>query len=233
MIAQIGAGLDAAHEHGLIHRDVKPGNILLRPDGKGGYRAYLSDFGLTKRVDGRTALTMSGMFVGTVDYIAPEQLLGTHIDARTDVYSLGCVFFHALVGSAPYRGSNDWATLKAHESGDIPAPSAQRPELPPQVDAVIAGPSRSRRRTAIPRPGTSGGRRSAAAAEEPVSVPEAKRRQGRRGPGRDRPGRAGPGVRAGSRGPGRRPRRRSPSPAGRARRGRAAPQSHLAIGRRC
>ncbi|MGB7589183.1 MAG: serine/threonine-protein kinase [Solirubrobacterales bacterium] len=138
IVSQAAAGLDAAHARGLIHRDVKPGNIMVRSDGRGGYHAYLSDFGLTKRVDGRTALTMSGMFVGTVDYVAPEQLMGTEVDGRADVYSLGCVLFHALVGLAPYREQSDWMTLKAHEAGEIPSVCAQRPDLPEQIDEVIA-----------------------------------------------------------------------------------------------
>ena len=137
IVSQIAAGLDAAHAGGLIHRDVKPGNILLRPDKREAYHAYLSDFGLTKRVDG-TSLTMAGMFVGTVDYVAPEQLLGSQIDRRADVYSLGCVLFHALAGLAPYRGQSDWATLKAHEAGQIPSLCAHRPDLPAQIDEVIA-----------------------------------------------------------------------------------------------
>ncbi len=138
IVAQVAAALDAAHARGLIHRDVKPANILLRSLGDGTYHAYLSDFGLTKQVDGRTALTMSGMFVGTVDYVAPEQLLGAEIDARSDIYSLGCVLFHALAGHVPYRGQSDWVTLKAHEAGEIPSLAAHRPDLPPEIDVVIA-----------------------------------------------------------------------------------------------
>ncbi|MGB7587564.1 MAG: serine/threonine-protein kinase [Solirubrobacterales bacterium] len=170
IICQVAAGLDAAHARGLIHRDVKPANVLLRPDGQGGYHAYLSDFGLTKGVGGRTALTRTGMFVGTIDYIAPEQLLGSVVDARTDVYALGCVLFHALAGLPPYRGETEWATLKGHESGEIPPIRAVRPDLPAEIDEVIA-------RALAKSPGDryqSAGElgRAARAAAEPRSAPE-------------------------------------------------------------
>ncbi len=181
IVSQVGAGLDAAHERGLIHRDVKPGNILLRRT-DGGYHAYLSDFGLTKRVDGRTALTMSGMFVGTVDYVAPEQLLGGEIDARSDVYSLGCVLFQALAGTAPYRGQSDWMTLKAHESGQIPSVCGYRPDLPSETDELIARALAKAPGDRFPSAGDLGRATVAAANRQPVSEPERSVAQGEAAP---------------------------------------------------
>ncbi len=97
IVAQVAAGLDAAHASGLVHRDVKPANVLIeRRDGT--QRAYLSDFGLTKRMALTTAITRSGHWVGTLDYVAPEQIEGRRVDARADVYALGCVLFQALRG---------------------------------------------------------------------------------------------------------------------------------------
>ena len=99
--------LDAAHARGLVHRDVKPGNVLLAPTAEGGHHAYLTDFGITKDSSDQTVgLTQTGQWVGTVDYISPEQVSGRPIDARSDVYSLGCVLYQALTGHAPYQGAD-------------------------------------------------------------------------------------------------------------------------------
>jgi hypothetical protein len=110
IVAQIGDALDAAHEHGLVHRDVKPANVLL---GNGDH-AYLTDFGLTKRAASTGALSRPGAWVGTLGFVAPEQIRGERVDARTDVYALGCVLVHALSGGAPYIRDSDEATLWAH-----------------------------------------------------------------------------------------------------------------------
>jgi serine/threonine-protein kinase len=131
---QVAAALDAAHGMALIHRDVKPGNVLIE-----GRRAYLTDFGLTKRsgVD-KTALTKAGELVGTIHYVAPEQIEGGQVDARTDVYSLACLLFQCLVGEVPFARDTDVAVIYAHLSEAPPRPSALRPELPVGLDAVIA-----------------------------------------------------------------------------------------------
>jgi tRNA A-37 threonylcarbamoyl transferase component Bud32/CheY-like chemotaxis protein len=131
---QVASALDAAHGMALIHRDVKPGNVLIE-----GRRAYLTDFGLTKRAgDEKTNLTQAGELVGTIHYIAPEQIEGGHVDARTDVYSLACLLFHCLVGDIPFSRDTDVAVIYAHLSEPPPKPSDLRPELPPGLDAVIA-----------------------------------------------------------------------------------------------
>ncbi|HEY6891895.1 MAG TPA: serine/threonine-protein kinase [Solirubrobacter sp.] len=129
---QIGDALDAAHERGLIHRDVKPANVLIE-----GRNAYLTDFGLTKRLGG-TQVTMAGDVVGTIHYVAPEQIEGREVTARSDVYSLGCVLFHCLTGRMPYERDTDVAVIYAHLSEPPPRPSRVRPELPDAFDDVIA-----------------------------------------------------------------------------------------------
>ena len=98
IVSEVAAALDAAHARGLVHRDVKPANVLI--DGSG--RAYLTDFGLTKHAGSASGLTKTGMFVGTLDYIAPEQLQGGEVDARVDVYALGCVLYQSLTGVVPF-----------------------------------------------------------------------------------------------------------------------------------
>ena len=131
IVAQLGSALDAAHAHGLVHRDVKPANVLLGEED----HAYLTDFGLTKRsatsADG--GLSRAGGWVGTLGYVAPEQIRGGRVDARTDVYALGCVLVYALTGQAPYVGESDEATLWAHLNSPPPSES-----VPPEFDGVVA-----------------------------------------------------------------------------------------------
>jgi serine/threonine-protein kinase len=114
--SQVADALDAAHAEGLVHRDVKPGNVLLTTlRATGIERAYLADFGLTKRLASTGGgLTSSGQFLGTVDYVAPEQIQDEPIDGRTDVYSLGCVIFHCLTGKPPFARTSEVATIYAH-----------------------------------------------------------------------------------------------------------------------
>ena len=137
---QVAAALDAAHEQGLVHRDVKPGNVLVaRARGsEAGEHVYLSDFGLTKRSTSESGVTGTGQFVGTLDYAAPEQFQGGTPDARTDVYSLGCVLFECLTGHPPFRSENDAGLMYAHLQEQPPRVTVDRPELPKEIDAVIA-----------------------------------------------------------------------------------------------
>jgi serine/threonine protein kinase len=134
IVAQIGAALDAAHAAGLVHRDVKPANVLLAA----GDHAYLSDFGLSKHALSVGGETRSGHWVGTLDYVAPEQIRGERLDARADVYALGCVLYFALTGEAPYPRDGDEAKLWAHLKDPAPKASDRVDDLLPGLDHVIA-----------------------------------------------------------------------------------------------
>ena len=137
IIAQVAAALDAAHERGLVHRDVKPGNVLIEVR-DGDEHVYLTDFGLTKRMSGATELTASGAFIGTLEYMAPEQIRGGELDARTDVYALGGVAFAMLTGEPPFgRVDGDVAKLYAHLNDPVPRASERWPALPVEVDPVL------------------------------------------------------------------------------------------------
>lgn len=141
LLAQLAAGLDAAHDAGLIHRDVKPENVLIgeRSDGEA---AYLTDFGIgtVAEASDRTAtrLTGQGIVLGTSDYIAPEQIAGDAIDRRADIYSLACVAFHMLTGRPPFADLSELAKLAAHGNLDRPRASDGVPGLGTGVDAVLA-----------------------------------------------------------------------------------------------
>jgi serine/threonine-protein kinase len=137
IIGQVGAALDAAHRRGLVHRDVKPANILIADEG-GEEHAYLTDFGLTKRASSSSQLTKTGMFVGTLDYVAPEQIRGEASDGRADVYALGCVLYHALTGVLPFARPSDVATMHAHLNDPAPKVTEAIPGAPAGLDAVIA-----------------------------------------------------------------------------------------------
>jgi predicted Ser/Thr protein kinase len=136
IIEQVADALDAAHASGLVHRDVKPGNILLVERG-GREHAFLTDFGLTKRTsaDAGQSLTEAGSWVGTLDYVAPEQIQGQHIDARTDVYALGCVLFQALSGRVPFERDSDISKIYAHITEQPP----DLVEVAPGVSPALAG----------------------------------------------------------------------------------------------
>ncbi len=140
VVAQVASALDAAHARGLVHRDVKPSNVLLdtgaRPDGSD--HVYLADFGLTRRVSEEAGIGDDGHLMGTIDYVAPEQIAGEEVDGRTDVYSLGCVLYECLVGQPPFGRDSDIAVVFAHLDSEPPAPSAVRADLPEALDSVIA-----------------------------------------------------------------------------------------------
>jgi serine/threonine protein kinase len=122
ILGQVASALDAAHERGLIHRDVKPANILLE-DKDGGLHANLADFGLSKDSASTSGLTRAGSWVGTADYASPEQLQAAHTDRRTDVYSLGCVLFEALTGQVPFPRAQPAMKIVAHLT-ELPMPIA-------------------------------------------------------------------------------------------------------------
>ena len=126
--AQIASALEVAHEKGLIHRDVKPSNVIVTSED----HVYLTDFGLTKRAESASGLTAAGQMLGTIDYVAPEQIEGDEANARGDVYGLACVLFEMLTGAAPFAGESGgmakmWAHLNAEppsvRSSASPAPS--------------------------------------------------------------------------------------------------------------
>jgi YVTN family beta-propeller protein len=135
VVAQVASALDAAHERGLVHRDVKPANVLVGARG-GGEHVYLTDFGLTKRSASETSLTGAGEWVGTLDYVAPEQVRGDVVDGRADIYALGCVLYEMLTGRVPFPRENDLAKLWAHISDDAPSALELAPDSPPALAAV-------------------------------------------------------------------------------------------------
>jgi DNA-binding SARP family transcriptional activator/tRNA A-37 threonylcarbamoyl transferase component Bud32 len=138
IVAQVGSALDAAHARGLYHRDVKPANILVvaRRDAQSTDHAYVADFGITKNSSTRS-LTRTGQYVGTLDYVAPEQIRGESVDGRTDIYALGCVLYESLTGVPPFQKDNDAASIYAHLAEAPPLLSAKRSGLPPGLDAVV------------------------------------------------------------------------------------------------
>jgi DNA-binding CsgD family transcriptional regulator len=136
LVSQVAAALDAAHARGLVHRDVKPANVLLS-NHEGGEHSYLTDFGLTKREASATGLTPSGDWVGTLDYVAPEQLRDGEVDGRADVYSLGCVLYQCLTGEVPFPRDNELAKLWAHLSDPAPRASELVPEVTPELSALV------------------------------------------------------------------------------------------------
>jgi CHASE2 domain-containing sensor protein/predicted Ser/Thr protein kinase len=135
IIAQVSAALSAAHARGLVHRDVKPANVLI--DQSAGDHAYLTDFGLTRRTGSGSEMTQEGTMMGTLDYIPPEQINGQDVDARADVYALGCVLYELVTGRVPFERDSEVAKLFAHVSSEPPSAREHRPELSEQVDEVI------------------------------------------------------------------------------------------------
>jgi serine/threonine protein kinase len=133
LLAQVASALDAAHEAGLIHRDIKPQNILVGTSD----HAYLADFGLIKAPD-EARLTGTGQFIGTIDYVAPEQVQGEPATPASDIYSLTCVLYECLTGEVPFPKPSEAAVLHAQVMQPPPTVSEQRPDLPPALDGVIA-----------------------------------------------------------------------------------------------
>jgi len=135
---QVASALDAAHAHGLVHRDVKPGNMLLAVASNDADHVYLSDFGLSKHSLTPSTLTSTGQFLGTLDYVSPEQIQGHPVDGRADQYALACTVVEMLTGAPPFRHDDSMAIMWAQLESEPPRVTERRPELPPAVDEVIA-----------------------------------------------------------------------------------------------
>ena len=137
LLGEVADALDAAHERGLIHRDVKPSNVLISLQA-GTEHSYLADFGLTQRTGDHAGDQTTTKIVGTVDYLAPEQIEREAVDPRADVYALGCVLYECLTGEVPFPRDSDLAVLWAHMRADPPRVTERRPELPEAIDSVVA-----------------------------------------------------------------------------------------------
>jgi serine/threonine protein kinase len=130
---QVGNALDAAHARGLVHRDVKPSNVLLDQD----EHVYLADLGLTQRLEEHGQRAGENRSVGTPAYLAPEQIEGRPVDGRADVYSLGCLLYECLTGESPFAADSRLAVAWAHLEEEPPSASERNPDLPEAIDAVI------------------------------------------------------------------------------------------------
>jgi YVTN family beta-propeller protein len=181
LISDVAGALDDAHARGLVHRDVKPGNILIGQVG-GEDWAYLTDFGLTKRTTG-SDLTESGEWVGTLDYASPEQIQGLGLDARSDVYALGCVLFEALSGQVPFERPDDVAKLYAHLNDSPPRLAEIAPDLPGAVQPVLDRALAKEPTDRFPSAGDLARAAASALGGEPVTVPERSVAAGEAAPG--------------------------------------------------
>jgi YVTN family beta-propeller protein len=202
LLADIAGALDDAHARGLVHRDVKPGNILIGDVG-GEDWAYLTDFGLTKRTTG-SDLTESGEWVGTLDYVSPEQIRGGRLDARSDVYALGCVLFEALSGRIPFERPDDVSKLYAHLNDAPPRLAEIAPDLPQAIQPVIDRALDKEPSGRFPSAGDLARSAAFALGGEPVTVPERSVAAGEAAPGGSRRESEAPTRRLGARRPGRR-----------------------------
>jgi len=169
IVAGVADALDAMHGAGYVHRDVKPGNVLIARDG----HVYLSDFGLAREIAARAGATRTGHWAGTVDYAAPEQIRGRRTDVRTDVYGLGCLLFFALIGRPPYTAETVEAKLWAHLTEAPPAASLLRAGLPAAMDAVVARALAKEPADRFATAGALGRAALQAAAGAPAAAPEA------------------------------------------------------------
>jgi serine/threonine protein kinase len=138
VIAQVASALDAAHAHGLVHRDVKPANILIADRPAGPPHCYLADFGISRDLEASEDLTRTGALMGSVDYVAPEMVQEGRGDPAGDVYALGCVAFECLAGRPPFRRGSDVSTLWAHVNEPPPVLSDRLPAASVELDAVLA-----------------------------------------------------------------------------------------------
>ncbi|HLY29032.1 MAG TPA: serine/threonine-protein kinase [Aggregatilineales bacterium] len=134
VLDQVASALDYAHKQGIIHRDVKPQNVLLDEEGN----AYLTDFGLAKMLGENSTLTQTGAVMGTPAYMSPEQWAGETLDARTDIYSLGIMLFEMVSGVTPFQAATPMSMMHQHIYEELPSLHALRPDLPPAIDKVIA-----------------------------------------------------------------------------------------------
>ena len=171
LIAQIANGLDAIHAAGLVHRDVKPANVLLS-GATGDDHAYITDFGVARNVATKSGLTQTGRFVGTLDYVAPEQISGEQVDARSDVYALGCLLFKLLTGEVPFPKDGEAARLYAHLNDPPPAPSLYAPTVPMALDDVVIRAMSKEPGDRYPSAGDLGRAALAALSGERPTVPE-------------------------------------------------------------
>ena len=137
VVSALGSALDAAHGAGLIHRDVKPANVLVGAGADDG-RIFLTDFGISRTADGGETVTRSGELLGTAGFVAPEQIAGDPVDHRADLYALGAVAYYALTGEPPFVRESELATLFAHASAPRPRATERREDLAAGVDAVLA-----------------------------------------------------------------------------------------------
>jgi serine/threonine protein kinase len=134
LTAQIASALEVAHEKGLVHRDVKASNVIVTPED----HVYLTDFGLAKRAGSASGLTGMDKMMGTIDYVAPEQIEGNEPDAPGDIYSLGCMLYETLTGGPPFADQEGgMAKMWAHVNADPPPLRERRPDVPLALDEVV------------------------------------------------------------------------------------------------
>ncbi|HEX5762145.1 MAG TPA: serine/threonine-protein kinase [Solirubrobacterales bacterium] len=171
IVCQVASGLDAIHAAGLVHRDVKPANVLLSGATEQDH-AYITDFGVARNVATQSGLTQTGRFVGTLDYVAPEQVSGGQVDARADVYALGCLLFKLLTGEVPFARDTEAARLYAHLNDPPPAPSLLAPQVSMALDDVVVRAMSKEPGDRYPSAGDLGRAAQAALSGERPSVPE-------------------------------------------------------------
>ncbi len=133
VVADVCSALDFSHRHGIIHRDVKPANVMITPSGA----VKVMDFGIARALsDAQPAMTQTAAVIGTAQYLSPEQARGEQVDARSDVYSTGCVLFELLTGQPPFTGDSPVAVAYQHVREDPRTPSEVNPAVPPALDAI-------------------------------------------------------------------------------------------------